>query len=116
MITRRGAGTLIRGGRAAWCAGCAGSLAIGRKGRMTAEQVVLDSGSFWALVGLIVLVSVVGLVAAVAAWRSAKSSKAALGALETARRELVVTEREWQERSPVPRRAEDASRLAPGAA
>jgi len=74
---------------------------------MTAAQVLLDDSSFWLLVALMCLASATAIVASLAAWRAAKSARVALSQLEAARREAVVPEREWRERSPVPRLASD---------
>src|SRR3954454_20707105 len=76
---------------------------------MTAGQVVLDDRSFWVLVGVVALTSIVALVASFAAWRAARSARTAIDQLEAARREVVVPAREWQERSPIPRRAADGA-------
>jgi hypothetical protein len=73
---------------------------------MTAAQVVMDEASFWILVGLGVLSSVAALVAAVASWLATRQTRTALAQLETARQD-----REWQESSPIPRRASDMASL-----
>src|SRR5262245_60135539 len=74
---------------------------------MTGGLVFVNDGSFWLLVGLAGLASIAALVASAAAWRAAKAARTALGQLEAARREVVVPGREWQERSPIHRRAAD---------
>jgi hypothetical protein len=78
---------------------------------MTAAQVVMDEALFWALVGLGILAAFAALVAAVAALSATRQTRTALAQLETARQEVVVPDREWQERSPIPRRASDAAFL-----
>jgi hypothetical protein len=107
MNRRPAAGTVIRVRRTAPRA--LGNLAVatGRE-RMTAGVVLNDSTS-WALVAMSVLASLAAVVAAVAAWRASRACRLALGQLVTARQEAVVPEREWQERSHVPRRASDAA-------
>jgi hypothetical protein len=107
MKLRMGEGTVIRVRRTAPRA--LGNLAVatGRE-RMTAS-VVLDDSISWALVVMAVIASLAAAVASVAAWRASKACRLAIGQLATARREAVAPEREWQERSPVPRRATDAA-------
>jgi hypothetical protein len=81
---------------------------------LTGAQVVLDQTLFWALVAAIALAALAGIVAAVAALRASRSTKSVLARLEASRREVAAPDREWQERSPNPRRASDAHRQPPG--
>ena len=79
---------------------------------MTAAQVLLDDSAFWLVVALMLFASVAAILASIAAWRAAKSARVALSQLEAARREAVVTDREWREGSPIPRRSSDAASAA----
>jgi hypothetical protein len=81
---------------------------------LTGAQVVLDQTLFWALVAVVALAALTGIIAAVAAVRATKSTKSALARFEASRREVAAPQREWQERSPNPRRAADAPRQLSG--
>jgi len=69
---------------------------------IAATDVVLDQGSFWALVLLSVTAAVAALAAAVTGWRAVRTTQRAIDALETAREEATASQQEWLERTAVP--------------